>query len=90
MKYSIPDYSEHGENWSGICSTGKKQSPIDISKWKTVDEFDPFNTESYFNKIEWELADSEELKFVPKSSGFHISGGNLKSDFFGTSWRLAQ
>ena len=90
MKFNTPDYSEHGENWPGTCSTGKKQSPIDIFTWDTIDELDPFDTQSYFNEIEWELADQDELKFVPKSSGFHISGGNLRSDFVGTTWRLEQ
>ena len=90
MKYSTPDYSQHGENWQGTCSTGKQQSPIDISDWTTITELDPFDAESYFNEIEWELADPDELKFVPQSSGFHISGGNLQSDFVGTNWCLAQ
>lgn len=71
------------ENWPGICITGKKQSPIDISTEDAVKiDLGPLNFDRYNVSFRASLENDGhsveiELHGVPP----HLSGANLKSEY---------
>jgi len=78
--------SDGPENWSGICKSGKKQSPIDILAKKTEYDYSlgsftltnykhasPQNFTSFNNK--------HTLKVSFPSDYYKVSGGNLPGTF---------
>jgi carbonic anhydrase len=42
------DYNQHGADWNGKCSDGKKQSPVNIRKSKTNSLGDTYKMEVYY------------------------------------------
>ena len=64
------DYSVQGENWDGVCATGKRQSPIAIQGTATEKEYniDPFILNNYSRDNTFDVTLDHSIKMTPEAT----------------------
>ena len=64
------DYSVQGENWDGVCATGKRQSPIAIQGTTTEKEYsvDPFILNNYDRANAFDVSLDGGIKMTPEAT----------------------
>ena len=63
------NWDVQGEDWTGICETGLRQSPIDIHPAVAVNEFNfnPFFPVNYDRENTWDVTLEGGIKMTPNA-----------------------
>jgi carbonic anhydrase len=84
--WAVDSYLQSGADWTGTCSTGSRQTPINIEKGKVTDNYDVSITASLNNITAGTITHAAGKLQVDYTNGLLT----YRSDLENTTWNVAQ